>query len=163
MSGIVGARSLPSLLAPVLFALLGCRAGECGGAGGVSDVCPPPQYGHAEVEGRALRGDGSPLAGKQVYVSCGDVVGALDDITDGEGRFDVRLGYGVADTLLYPFPPRNPDGSFEVICSASLRLPGDVVLRQDGFGVRFMPNREDVVPTTVELRETSSQAQRSAD
>jgi hypothetical protein len=148
------------ILAPVLFLLGGCGVGECGGAGGVGDVCPPPLYGHAEVTGRALRSDWSPLAGKQVYVSCGDVIGGLDDITDAEGRFDVRLGYGVADTVLYPFPPRNLDGSFEVSCNASLRLPGDVVLRQDAFVVRFMPKREAVVPTVVELRESVAQAQR---
>jgi hypothetical protein len=57
-------------------------------------------------------------------------------------------------------PPRNPDGSFEVTCNASLRLPADVVLRQDGFGVRFMPNREAVVPTLVELRQSAATAQR---
>jgi len=155
-----GGGYLLGMLAPLVFLLGGCGVGECGGAGGASDVCPPPLYGHAEVEGRALRSDGSPLAGKQVYVSCGDIVGASDDTTDHEGRFNVRLGYGVADTLLYPLPPRNPDGLFEVTCNASLRLPGDVVLRQDGFGVRFMPTREAVVPTVVELRQSAAIAQR---
>lgn len=144
----------PGLAALVTLVLASCNNyGSCGGAAGSSDVCPPPVYGYGAVEGRALQSDGSPLARKQVYVSCGPVAGALDDSTDSQGRYHVLFGYGVFDTLLYPFPPRNTDGSFELSCDASLRLPGDVVLRANGFGVRFMPTRDAVVPTVVDLRE----------
>jgi hypothetical protein len=136
-----------------LLLLASCDGGGCGGAAGASDVCPPPSYGYALVRGQALRSDGSPIAGKQANVGCGDVVGAYDDTTDDQGRFEVRPVYAVADTLLYPFPPRNADGSFDLSCQANLQVTHDLILRRDPLVVRFAPTLETVVPTTTELRE----------
>jgi hypothetical protein len=102
-----------------------------------------------------LHGDGSTVADQQVYVSCADPVGAYDDMTDDHGRFEVRPVYVVADTLLYPFPPRQPDGSFDITCQASARVANDQVIRQGPFAVRFTPTRGGVVATTTELREVS--------
>jgi hypothetical protein len=142
---------LPLLAFSAAF-LPGCETGSCGGAGGSSDVCPPPAYGYAQVDGRAVRSDGSPIALKQVYVACGDVVGAYDDVTDAQGQFRVWPVYAVSDTLLYPFPPRAADGSFELSCRASLRLAHDLILVADPLAVRFAPTRAAIVPTTTELR-----------
>jgi hypothetical protein len=138
-------------LSPLLLA--SCESGECGGAAGSSSVCPPPSYGYAVVEGQALRSDGSPIAGKQAYVGCGDPVGAYDDRTDEQGHFEVRPIYGVYDTLLHPFPPRHADGSFDLSCQANLQIAHDQILRKDPLVVRFAPTPEAVVPTTMELRE----------
>jgi len=46
-----------------LLALLvaGCGGGTCGGAGGASDVCPPPIYGYAVVRGQVLRSEVRPV------------------------------------------------------------------------------------------------------
>jgi hypothetical protein len=144
-----------TLLSWPLFQLFltGCEGGGCGGAAGAADVCPPPVYGYAVVQGHAFLGDGKPIVGKQAYVGCGDVVGAYDDITDSRGYFDVRPVYAVDDTVLYPFPPRHPDGSFDLRCQANLQLDSDRVLRKDPLLVRFAPTRETVVPTMTELRE----------
>ena len=130
-----------------------CGGGTCGGAAGASDVCPGPTYGYAVVRGQALHSDGSPIPGRQANVGCGDVVGAYDDLTDANGYFEVRPVYAVADTVLYPFPPRQADGGFDLNCQASLQLAQDRVLRKDPLVVRFAPTREAVVPTTAELRE----------
>ena len=146
------------LLGSTLWSLLiaSCERGSCGGSAGSSDVCPPPTYGYAAVQGQALRSDGSPIADKQLYVGCGDVIGAYDDWTDDEGHFEVRPVYAVDDTLLYPFPPRHADGSFDVSCQANLRVAHDLVIRKDPLVVRFAPTREAVVPTATELREEGS-------
>jgi hypothetical protein len=145
-----------SLTLPVgLILQAGCGGSTCGAATASSDVCPPPRYGYAEVRGRALHQDGSPIVNKQAYVSCGPVVGAYDDITNEQGQFVAPLVYAVADTVLYRFPPRNTDGSFEVTCGVSLRLADDNVLREDSLAVRFGPTPEAMVPTTVELQESA--------
>jgi hypothetical protein len=136
-----------------LFTVAGCEVGSCGGSAGASDVCPPAVYGYGLVWGQVLRSDGSPAAGKQTYVSCGDVVGSWDARTDADGRFEVRPVYAVMDTLLYPFPPREPNGSFDLSCQAGLLLAQDLVIRKNPLVVRFTPTREAVVTTTVELRE----------
>jgi hypothetical protein len=137
----------------LLLLLVGCDGGGCGGAGGTSTVCPPPSYGYALVRGQALWSDGSPIVGKQAYVGCGDAVGAYNDTTDDQGRFEVRPVYAVADTVLDPFPPRNVDGSFDLSCQANLQVAHDLILRQDPLVVRFAPTLETVMPTTTELRE----------
>jgi hypothetical protein len=145
---------LLSLCSPVWVLLLAsCDGGGCGGAAGASEVCPPPSYGYALVRGQALWSDGSPIAGKQAYVGCGDVVGAYDDTTDDQGRFEVRPIYAVADTMLYPFPPRNTDGSFDLSCQANLQVAHDLILRRDPLVVRFAPTIETIMATTTELRE----------
>ena len=140
------------MLASSAAVLSSCGTGSCGGAGGSSDVCPPPAYGYAQVNGRAVRDDGTPIARQQVYVACGDVVGAYDDATDAQGQFRVWPVYAVFDTLLYPFPPRAADGSFELSCRASMRLAHDLILVTDPLAVRFAPTRAAIVPTTTELR-----------
>ena len=127
--------------------------GDCGGMGGDGMFCPPPASGFAQINGRALRSDGSPVVGKQAYVSCGDVVGAYNDGTDAAGNFEVRPVYAVMDTLLYPYPPRAADGSFTLSCRAHLQLASDNLLVQDPLEVRFAPSAADIVPTVVELRE----------
>ena len=150
-----------SILVPgsvVVSALLwGCGGGgSCdAGALGSSDICPPPTYGYARVTGTALRSDGSPIVAKEARVGCGDVVGGYSDATDAEGRFSMPMGYAVEDTTLYPFPPRAADGSFDVSCIVFLELSADITLVQDPVAVRFTPTREAVVPTVVELRQTS--------
>ena len=141
-----------SLLSPLLLGSCD-EGGGCGGSVGSSDVCPPPISGYALVQGQALRNDGSPIADKQAYVGCGDAVGAYDDRTDHQGHFEMRPVYAVDDTLLYPFPPRHADGSFDVSCQAHLQVAHDLVIRKDSLMVRFAPTREAVVPTTTELRE----------
>jgi hypothetical protein len=140
----------------VCLLLAGCEGGNCGGAAGSGDVCPPPVYGYAAVDGQAFRLDGTPFVGFQVYVGCGDVVGGYDDVTDQAGRFGFRLSYAVFDTLLYPFPPRNADRSFDLTCNINLRPPGQTAIVVDEVTVRFSPERDAVVPATVELRESAS-------
>lgn len=136
--------------------LASCIGGGCGdGGSGAGDLCPPPTYGYARVSGTALRSDGSPIAGKEARVGCGDVVGGNSDATDAAGRFSMSLGYGVEDTTLYPFPPRAADGSFDVNCIVFLELSSTVTLKQEQVPVRFTPAEADIVPTVVELRETS--------
>lgn len=147
-----------SILLPAL-GVLSALLLSCGGNGSCDDtsgdVCPPPTYGHARVTGTALRSDGSPIVGKEARVGCGDVVGGYSDPTNAEGRFSMSLGYAVEDTTVYPFPPRAADGSFEVSCIVFLELSSTVTLRQEAVPVRFTRSEADVVPTVVELRETS--------
>jgi hypothetical protein len=118
-------------------------------------ICPPPIYGWARIEGRAVRSDGSPIAGKQAVVGCGKVVGGYSDITGTAGAFEVLLTYGVEDTLLFPFPPREADGGFAVNCRVSLELASDELLVHDALEVHFTPTRAGIVPTQVELREAT--------
>lgn len=138
-----------------LFLLASCDDGGCGGAAGADDVCPAPASGYALVRGQALWSDGSPIPGKQAYVGCGDVVGSYNDKTDDQGRFEMRPVYAVDDTVLYPFPPRNVDGSFDLSCQANMQVTHDLILRQDPLLVRFAPTLETVVPTTTELRQSA--------
>jgi hypothetical protein len=146
-----------SLTISLCLLLEGCEGNECGGgAAGSSDVCPPPTYGYGAVEGRAIRNDGTPFVGYQVYVNCGEVMGGIDDLTDHDGRFAMRLSYAVFDTLLYPFPPRNADRSFDLSCGINLRPVGQSAILLDSLLVRFTPDRAAVVPASVELRERAS-------
>jgi hypothetical protein len=140
-------------LAATAAILAGCEQGECGGASGSSNVCPPPVSGFARVTGRVLRSDGSPVVGKPAYVACGDVVGADNDVTDAAGHFEVRLYYAVADTTLYPFPPRAADGSFDLTCRGHLSLSSTVLITKNPLVVNFAPSPEAVVPTQTEWRE----------
>ena len=149
-----------SILVPA-FAVIGGLVAGCGGGGSCDDiaglaggtVCPPPTYAHARVTGTALRSDGSPIAGKEARLGCGDVVGEYSDLTDAQGNFEMRVPYAVEDTTLVPFPPRAADGSFELRCLVSLQLTSTVTLRQEQVAVRFTPAGAAVVPTVVELRE----------
>ena len=88
-------------------------------------------------------------------MGCGAVVGGYSDATDAAGRFNMALFYSVEDTVLFPFPPRQPDGSFDVNCIVFLELSSNVMLREEQVPVRFTPAEADIVPTVVELRETS--------
>lgn len=142
-----------AVLAVIAVSLAGCGRGSCGGASGGSDVCPPPVYGYAQVTGRLLRSDGSAVSGKLAYVACGDAVGAYSDMTDGDGHFDVRLSYAVFDTLLYPFPPRAADGSFDVECTGSLSVNSSVVIVKNPLVVNFAPSLAAVVPSETEWQE----------
>ena len=146
---VVGGLVLSTLL------LGSCDRGGCGGGGlGAGDMCPPPTYGYARVRGQALRGDGSPIAGKVARVGCDDPsVGGYDAPTNAEGRFDIAVYYSTADTTLYPFPSRAVDGSFDLSCIVFLQLSTTVTLTQDPVAVRFTTTEAAIVPTVVELRE----------
>jgi hypothetical protein len=115
--------------------------------------CPEPPSAFAQVNGRALHSDGSPVAAKRAWAYCSGLVSAVDDQTDAAGNFEVRLYYSVGDTILDPYPPRAEDGSFTLSCRALLQLAGDDVLVEDPVVVRFSPTEAEVVPTVVELRE----------
>jgi hypothetical protein len=125
-------------LVPVLL-LARCNTGACDSASSASDGCGPPVYGYAGVQGDAADAAGAPIPGKDAWVACGDVVGAYSDQTDTQGRFQVGLVYAVFDTMLYPFPPRDPDGSFQVDCSVSLRVSAELLLLREHVPVRFAP------------------------
>ncbi len=133
--------------------LSSCGGGGCGGAGAASGICPPPVHGYAQVNGRALKSDGSPAAGEQAFVSCGDAIGGNSAGTNAEGRFGMPLVFAVEDTVLFPIPPRDEDGKFTVSCRAFLQLPNDVLLVHDPLPVQFAPTPGGVVPTVAELRE----------
>jgi hypothetical protein len=139
---------IPVGLAVIL--LSSCDTGDCG-SGGTSMFCPPPASGFAQVNGLALRSDGSPVAQAPTFVYCGDIVSAINDRTDAEGRFETSLTYVVADTTLNPYPPRAADGSFALSCRAGLL--GNDHMVQDPLTVRFAPTPGGVVPALVELRE----------
>ena len=127
--------------------------GDCGETGGTATTCPPTASAFAQVNGRALRSDGSPIVGKQAYVSCGDAVGAYNDGTDAAGNFEVHLVYAVHDTVLDPYPPRAADGSFTLSCHALLELASNNLLSVSPLVVPFAPTAVAVVPIMVELRE----------
>jgi hypothetical protein len=143
---------LPSL-AVIAGGLAACGRGDCGGAAGANDVCPPPVYGYARITGRVLRSDGTAVAGKPAYVACGDAVGAYSDVTDGGGHFDLHLRYAVFDTLLYPFPPRAVNGSFDLDCAGSLSVNSSVLIVKNPLVVNFAPSLAAVVATETEWRE----------
>jgi hypothetical protein len=130
----------------------GC-GGECDGATAASDRCGPPVYGYAQVQGHAWYADSAPVAGKDATVGCGDVVGAYSGQTDRQGGFEMTLLYAVLDTVLYPFPTREADGSFSLDCTATVAVSAQLVLRRQPVSVRFAPTLAGVVPTKVELRE----------
>jgi hypothetical protein len=146
--------SLTSACILVAVLLSSCDSSECE-RGGMATSCPPPATGFAQVNGRALRSDGSPVVGKQANVGCGEVVGVYNDATDAEGNFEVRPVYAVNDTLLYPYPPRAADGSFTLSCRVILQLASNNLLVQDPLPVRFATAPAGVVPTVVELREAA--------
>jgi hypothetical protein len=119
--------------------------GRCGG-GGTASVCPPPSSGFAVVEGTVVDSEGSPLSGKQVYVSCGSVVGAYDQRTNARGAFRIALTYG---SLEGP-PPLDGDGMFRLTCrvfAVGLTPTGTVT-------VPFAPTRDAVIPVSVVLQES---------
>jgi hypothetical protein len=138
----------------ILLALLGgCGGGPCdAGALGASNICPAPVYGYAHVEIIVLHADATPVVGRQAFLSCGDVVGGYGELTDRQGRFVVSPVYSVADSILYPFPPRAPDGSFQVQCGASAEIRPNIIVRET-FPLRFSPTRDAVTPSLIELRE----------
>ena len=150
----VGYYSLISGCAVVALLLSGCDGGGACGESSTATTCPPEVSAYAQVNGRALRSDGSPVVGNQAYVSCGDGAGASNGGTDAAGNFAVHLEYAVVDTLLDPYPPREADGSFVISCQAYLQLLPDVLLLNDQLPVRFAATPSSVVPTVVELRET---------
>jgi len=139
---------IPVGLAVIL--LPSCDTGDCG-SGGTNMFCAPAATGFAQVNGLALRSDGSPLAQAQTFVFCGDLVSAMNDRTDADGRFETSLAYSVADTTLNPYPPRAADGSFALSCRGGLL--GNDQMVQDPLVVRFATTPGGVVPTLVELRE----------
>ena len=126
-----------------------CGGGNCSGAGGAGMFCPEPPSGFAQLNGRALHIDGSPVAGKRAWAYCSDLVSVGDDRTDGEGNFAVRLQYSVADTVLYPYPPRAADGSFTLSCRALLQMTSSVVLVEEPVLIRFAVTEAAVVPTVI--------------
>jgi hypothetical protein len=130
--------------------LSSCDSGGCG-SGGTSMFCAPAATGFAQVNGLALRSDGSPVVQALTFVYCGGEVSAMNDRTDTDGRFETSLTYNVADTTLYPYPPRAADGSFALSCRGG--VVGNDHLVQDPLLVRFAPTPGGVVPTVVELRE----------
>jgi hypothetical protein len=93
------------------------------------------------------------VADKTASVACGGPVGAYSDRTDSDGDFAMILAYAVFDTLLHPFPPREPDESFVLGCTASVAVSSQLVLLLEGLPVRFWPSLAEVVPTDAELRE----------
>ncbi len=119
---------------------------------GATAPCPEPVYGWAQVDGFALSDDGTPVAGRRVLFICPDGGGGNDGPIDAEGRFSVFLTYSVADTLLHPLPPRQPDGSFRVECQGNLAIEGDILAGGETFEIPFGPTENDVAHTEVELR-----------
>lgn len=57
-----------------------------------------------------------------------------------------------SDTLLQPFPPRQPDGSFRVHCQASLVIAGDILATEDSYEIPFGPTENDIARSEIELR-----------
>jgi hypothetical protein len=140
----------------MLVALLaGCGGNGCdAGALGAGDICPGPVDGFAHVEIIVLHADGSPAVSRQTFLSCGDAVGTYSDLTNPDGRLIVDPVYSPQDTLLFPFPPRAPDGSFLVDCGASAEVRPNSFVR-DSFPVRFAPSRDEILPSLIELREVT--------
>jgi hypothetical protein len=145
-------RGLAALLALLTGSILSCGGGSCGDALGAGDVCPPPVYGYARVAVTVLQLDGTPAAGRQGFVNCGDVIGSYGDLTNGAGRFLVEPVYSNFDTLFSPHPPRTPDGGFLVTCRVNAEVRRDV-FASDSVAVPFAPTRIEVRPIAVELRE----------
>ena len=137
--------------AGALLVLSGCAGdGDCG----PGMFCPPAIAGYAQVNGRALRSDGAPIAGKNAIVNCGGVSGTSYDETDAAGNFEVRLEYALSDALADSLP-RVPSESFTLSCQLHLSLASDNELVLDPLLVQFAPTPEGVVPEVVELREAA--------
>ncbi len=135
-----------------LLALSSCGpGGDCG----PGMICPSPIAGYAQVNGRALRSDGTPISGKNAIVNCGGASGTSYDETDAAGNFVVRLEYSLDDALVDPHPPSVPGESFTLSCRAHLTLASDNELVVDPLLVRFAPTEAGVVPEVVELRESA--------
>ena len=132
--------------------LVRCGTAVCDGA--TADGCGPPVYAYAHVQGRAAYAGGAPITDRDASVACGEAVGVYSDRTDSQGRFEVAPAYAVFDTLLYPFPPREPDGSFLVDCRVSLALSAEQAILER-VPVRFAPSGLPLVPTAVELRQAA--------
>ena len=144
----LGVATLLSLLTGSINA---CGRG-CGGNPAASDLCPGPVYGYARVEVTARLLDGTPAAGRQGFVNCGDVDGVYSALTNANGRFVVEPVYSNADTVFLPHPPRGADGSFLASCEVNAEVRLDVVAR-DSVVVPFAPTRQGVTPVVIELRE----------
>jgi hypothetical protein len=134
--------------------------GDCSDLGGPSAPCPPPEHGHARVEGTVLYADASPAVLVPVFVICEWPVGLNSNYTDQQGRYAVSLVYASGDTVNQPLPPRTPDGSFELACEAGSEVKPEVVVR-DSVAVRFSPPQLPVTPTVVELREPTPSRSRT--
>ena len=145
-------RGFATLLTLCTGSLSACGGGSCGDSLGAGDVCPGPVYGYARVEVTVRYLDGTPAIGRQGFVNCGDVIGSYGGQTNAVGRFIVQPVYSNADTVLWPHPPRGPDGGFLVSCAVNAEVRRDVVAR-DSVVVPFAPTRQEVSPIVVELRE----------
>ena len=144
-------RGLVTLLSLLTGSLHACGRG-CGGSPAAADLCPGPVYGYARVEVTVRELDGTPAAGRQGFVSCGDVIGAYGEQTNADGRFVVEPVYSNVDTVFLPHPPRGADGSFLASCAVNAEVRRDVVAR-DSVVVPFAPTRPGVTPVVIELRE----------
>lgn len=145
----------PAVLAfPIvlLAVVTGCWRGGCDSGPAGADVCPGPTYGYARVEGTLHQFDGTPAVNRQVFVSCGDAIGAYSDHTDGAGRFAVQPVYGSVDTILFPHPPRDAAGNFLVTCAVGGEVRYDVFVR-DSAVVPFAPTRAGMTTVHVSLAE----------
>jgi hypothetical protein len=111
------------------------------------------------VDGTLHQLDGTPAVNRQVFVSCGDVIGGYGDHTDGAGRFSVQPVYSNADTILFPHPPRDAAGNFLVRCGVGGELRYNVFVR-DSAVVPFAPTRAGVTAVQVSLVESASTEQR---
>jgi hypothetical protein len=132
--------------------LASCGDDDDCGSGGATAPCPNPDYGWARVSGFVLSEDATPLPQERVLFVCPDGAGANDGMSDDEGRFSMVMTYSVADTLLQPFPPRQPDGSFRLECEARLMRASSVVARWGSFLIPFGPTEAEMVESEVELR-----------
>jgi hypothetical protein len=145
-------RGSATLLTLLTGSILSCGGGSCGDVLAVGDVCPSPVYGYARVAVTVLQLDGTPAAGRQGFVNCGDVVGSYGDLTNSAGQFVAEPVYSNFDTLFSPHPPRTPDGGFLVNCRVNAEVRRDV-FASDSVAVPFAPTRIGVTPIAVELRE----------
>jgi hypothetical protein len=137
----------------MIVAAAGCGGnGDCSDLGGAAAPCPPPEHGHARVEGTVLYADATPAVLVQVVVICESPVGLNTSYTDQQGRYAVSLVYASGDTINQPLPPRAPDGSFEVACEATSEVKPQVVARES-VAVKFTLPESAIAPTVVELRE----------
>jgi hypothetical protein len=147
-------RGLATLLALLTGSINACGGGTCGDALGAGDICPGPVYGYARVEVTVRQLDGTSAAGRQGFVSCGDVIGSYGDLTNAAGRFVVEPVYANFDTLFSPHPPRADDGGFLVNCGVYAEVRRDV-FAQDSVAVPFAPTRVEIRSIAIELREPS--------
>lgn len=132
---------------------------SCGGCGGLGsgDSCPGPVLGFAQVDAELFDVAAAPVAGVDIWLSCGPAAGADHQRTDARGRASIRLGYGDVDSTIYPMPPRDSTGGFRVPCLvwANLRTDPATNPSQDSVPVYFAPPDRPMVPTPVVLRATA--------